>query len=178
MVRTRLILLFYVKKTVIKAFPVIPCIKKAIRKDGHFKSSSSFQDIQVSCGNWHQFLQCKRLPGFIGPIPPPLWIRFSIFLSPNYNICIWYVKRSAKPDAVKQSEKAPACCKCFGGGGRIRTIESWANRFTVCPLWPLGYSPVENFTWQLIIIRQAQTKVNRKNQLSCIALNNKSRRWI
>ena len=25
-----------------------------------------------------------------------------------------------------------------GGGGRIRTYEGWANRFTVCPLWPLG----------------------------------------
>ena len=25
-----------------------------------------------------------------------------------------------------------------GGGRRIRTFEGWANRFTVCPLWPLG----------------------------------------
>lgn len=25
-----------------------------------------------------------------------------------------------------------------GGGGRIRTFEGWASRFTVCPLWPLG----------------------------------------
>ncbi len=25
-----------------------------------------------------------------------------------------------------------------GGGGRIRTFEGRANRFTVCPLWPLG----------------------------------------
>ncbi len=30
----------------------------------------------------------------------------------------------------------------FSGGGRwIRTIESIANRFTVCPLWPLGNPP-------------------------------------
>ncbi len=26
-----------------------------------------------------------------------------------------------------------------GGGGRIRTFEGRASRFTVCPLWPLGY---------------------------------------
>ena len=26
----------------------------------------------------------------------------------------------------------------FGGGGRIRTSEGCASRFTVCPLWPLG----------------------------------------
>ena len=25
-----------------------------------------------------------------------------------------------------------------GGGGRIRTIEGGAGRFTVCSLWPLG----------------------------------------
>ena len=29
-----------------------------------------------------------------------------------------------------------------GGGGWIRTIEGKASRFTVCPLWPLGYSSV------------------------------------
>ena len=31
----------------------------------------------------------------------------------------------------------------FDGGGRwIRTIEGIASRFTVCPLWPLGNSPI------------------------------------
>ncbi len=28
----------------------------------------------------------------------------------------------------------------YGGGGRIRTIEGGAGRFTVCSLWPLGNS--------------------------------------
>ena len=32
-----------------------------------------------------------------------------------------------------------------GGGGRIRTIEAIRSRFTVCPLWPLGNSPILNF---------------------------------
>ena len=27
----------------------------------------------------------------------------------------------------------------------IRTTESVANRFTVCPLWPLGNLPIEDF---------------------------------
>ena len=26
-------------------------------------------------------LQCSWLPGFVGPVPPPLWIRFSCFIS-------------------------------------------------------------------------------------------------
>ena len=30
----------------------------------------------------------------------------------------------------------------YGGGRWIRTTESTANRFTVCPLWPLGNSPI------------------------------------
>ena len=29
-----------------------------------------------------------------------------------------------------------------GGGWWIRTTESNANRFTVCPLWPLGNPPM------------------------------------
>ena len=33
----------------------------------------------------------------------------------------------------------------LGGGGRIRTIEANRNRFTVCPLWPLGNSPIWSF---------------------------------
>ena len=30
----------------------------------------------------------------------------------------------------------------FGGGGWIRTTEVSDNRFTVCPLWPLGNAPI------------------------------------
>ena len=30
----------------------------------------------------------------------------------------------------------------FGGGSWIRTSEVSDNRFTVCPLWPLGNSPL------------------------------------
>ena len=32
----------------------------------------------------------------------------------------------------------------LGGGRWIRTIEGIASRFTVCPLWPLGNSPIFN----------------------------------
>ena len=32
-----------------------------------------------------------------------------------------------------------------GGGGRIRTIEAISSRFTVCPLWPLGNSPIFSY---------------------------------
>ena len=39
-------------------------------------------------------------------------------------------------------EKALAKASAFSGGGWwIRTTEVSDNRFTVCPLWPLGNSP-------------------------------------
>ena len=46
-----------------------------------------------------------------------------------------------------------------GGGWWIRTTESDANRFTVCPLWPLGNSPMygagnRNRTYNLLITSQ------------------------
>ena len=33
----------------------------------------------------------------------------------------------------------------LGGRGWIRTTEVTDNRFTVCPLWPLGNSPIFSF---------------------------------
>ena len=43
-------------------------------------------------------------------------------------------------------QKAPPTggAHCFGGRGWIRTTEARRNRFTVCPLWPLGNSPKSN----------------------------------
>lgn len=38
----------------------------------------------------------------------------------------------------------------YGGGGRIRTIEGGAGRFTVCSLWPLG-NPSRVFFLSLLI---------------------------
>ena len=34
-----------------------------------------------------------------------------------------------------------------GGRGWIRTIEAESNRFTVCPLWPLGNSSIFSWSW-------------------------------
>ena len=42
-----------------------------------------------------------------------------------------------------------------GGGRWIRTIEGIASRFTVCPLWPLGNSPILIFI-SLVSLSRAQ----------------------
>ena len=36
----------------------------------------------------------------------------------------------------------PIAMRAFGGGGWIRTTVGIASRFTVCPLWPLGNTPI------------------------------------
>ncbi len=42
--------------------------------------------------------------------------------------------------SVLNASRLPASVLC-GGQARIRTLEADGNRFTVCPLWPLGYLP-------------------------------------
>ena len=57
------------------------------------------------------------------------------------------------------TEKSTCYCKCFFLGGRwwIRTTEGEASRFTVCPLWPLGKSPILNFTLKTLELVDEQT---------------------
>ncbi len=45
-----------------------------------------------------------------------------------------------KQEAAYESNNCPSdwIKITLGGEGRIRTSEGIANRFTVCPLWPLG----------------------------------------
>ena len=52
--------------------------------------------------------------------------------------------RLSNPKIQKLSSKHK--CLLDNGGGRwIRTTEVTDNRFTVCPLWPLGNSPIFNY---------------------------------
>ena len=43
---------------------------------------------------------------------------------------------------TQQKEDRRNAYPLFGGGWWIRTTEVSDNRFTVCPLWPLGKSPI------------------------------------
>ncbi len=46
---------------------------------------------------------------------------------------------------LKKPPQAIYSLRRLGGGGWIRTTEVTDNRFTVCPLWPLGNSSVYYF---------------------------------
>ncbi len=46
----------------------------------------------------------------------------------------------------KKRHPASRCLSLFGGREWIRTTEARCNRFTVCPLWPLGNSPI--WSWR------------------------------
>ena len=45
---------------------------------------------------------------------------------------------------VRIKQKSALFSADFGGGRWIRTTEVIDSRFTVCPLWPLGNSPILN----------------------------------
>ena len=50
---------------------------------------------------------------------------------------------SSDHPTIRPSKKAlQVQCFSLGGGWWIRTTEVSDNRFTVCPLWPLGKSPI------------------------------------
>ena len=51
------------------------------------------------------------------------------------------------------------------GGKWIRTTESDANRFTVCPLWPLGNSPISDMLF--LLSRLAQLQIIAQRFLFC-----------
>ena len=51
---------------------------------------------------------------------------------------------NARGKSKKEEPRLRVCVSRLSTGGRgwIRTIEAKSSRFTVCPLWPLGNSPV------------------------------------
>ena len=50
--------------------------------------------------------------------------------------------KALDPKSSASANSATSAYFFVGGGWWIRTTESTANRFTVCPLWPLGKSSV------------------------------------
>ena len=47
---------------------------------------------------------------------------------------------------IKQKLRYPLDTGVLGGRGWIRTTEAESSRFTVCPHWPLGNTPIFIFT--------------------------------
>ena len=60
------------------------------------------------------------------------------------SICFFTARRAAAlsraGEKIKKADRLRN--RLFGGGWWIRTTEGIASRFTVCPLWPLGKSPM------------------------------------
>ena len=64
------------------------------------------------------------------------------YLLPNRQVS---KDKSEKWRVNSEKVKSTSLCRnlsIFGGGRWIRTTEVSDNRFTVCPLWPLGNSPI------------------------------------
>ncbi len=60
----------------------------------------------------------------------------------TYRVCKTYRKSRTRFISTKKRQISLSKSVFFSGGrGWIRTTEVTDNRFTVCPLWPLGNSP-------------------------------------
>ena len=67
--------------------------------------------------------------------------------------------KALDPKSSASANSATSAYFFLGGGWWIRTTESTANRFTVCPLWPLGKSSIfgagnRTRTYNLLITSQ------------------------
>ena len=91
-----------------------------------------------------------RLPLFPQPLGRALKKRSAAPASPP---CFRRRRRSAPqlfestlaasfPRQVKQKLRYPLDTGVLGGRGWIRTTEAESSRFTVCPHWPLGNTPI------------------------------------
>ena len=56
----------------------------------------------------------------------------------------WARASESTSKTPRQDKRHPFGCLLLGGSGWIRTTEVSDNRFTVCPLWPLGNAPIFN----------------------------------
>ena len=80
-------------------------------------------------------------------------------------------RRAPCRQPVRQKEKAghSEVTGLFGGGGWIRTTEGGANRFTVCPLWPLGNSSL--FIWLLNASTKSSGAGERNRTINLLITN-------
>ena len=60
----------------------------------------------------------------------------------KFALQIWHSVPQHHSNPTKHKRHCIAVPFVFGGGWWIRTTEVSDNRFTVCPLWPLGKSPI------------------------------------
>ena len=62
---------------------------------------------------------------------------------PKWSECFRCHLRRERKGRIKEKSLNANCVQTQSGGrGWIRTTEVTDNRFTVCPLWPLGNSPI------------------------------------
>ena len=99
------------------------------------------------CPPWRKRTR-QRADGFGPSDPRPKNVDSPRFLNGLFESTSLFHKDVLPPVNSRifiQIKKAPII-RCYllfynGGSGWIRTIEVTDNRFTVCPLWPLGNTP-------------------------------------
>ena len=125
-------------------------------------NSSSSRIVSISVSYFEGF-QKTISPHFLDPLQiennpleqkQPLWKDQLIIAGPLLAslFVIEIMEEAGFFDPASFSQQKTAAEKLrFGGGRWIRTTEGIASRFTVCPLWPLGNSPIFNSHWMELV---------------------------
>ena len=72
-------------------------------------------------------------------------LNFILYSKPTHAMTLISLERQKAPETIEVSG-----VYFYGGSGWIRTTEVVDNRFTVCPLWPLGNAPIFSFAVFLV----------------------------
>ena len=94
---------------------------------------------------------------------PPAWKAGALPLSYTRNV--YHQKTENQPEATVSNIQTNE----NHGGSRIRTCEGRATRFTVWPLWPLGY-PAETSSQQKLAVGFEPTTTGLQNRYSAVEL--------
>jgi hypothetical protein len=99
-----------------------------------------FEPLTASLEGWNSTTELR----------PPI---FSI-LSAEFSM----LSQADAPAQSDSQDSGPLLSTVHGGQARIRTLEADGNRFTVCPLCPLGYLPEHRRKFLVSVLRaQKQT---------------------
>ncbi len=89
-----------------------------------------------SAAPWQGFEKAERCPSLASLFPPQAAVGSAAV---RIHPCSPFSRQ------IKQKLQYPLDTGVLGGRGWIRTTEAESSRFTVCPHWPLGNTPIFSF---------------------------------
>ena len=112
------------------------CIVEFVKRAGWHSGYSALSIFSAACDAATKKLLCSRHACLQSL--SRLWSR----LNERFFLKEKSFEAAGSPTKIKEGILQAGAFFYFGGREWIRTTEARRNRFTVCPLWPLGNSPI------------------------------------